>query len=49
MRFSLTFGHCQGRTLFELLPDLFPPMLSEIEIALWNRFYDEGPLKPKAF
>jgi hypothetical protein len=27
--------------LFELLPDLFPPFLTDTERALWGRYYEE--------
>lgn len=29
------------RMLFELLPDLFPPFLTDTERALWGKFYEE--------
>jgi len=32
--------------LFELLPDMFPPYLSDIERFLWARYMDE--IKTKA-
>lgn len=27
--------------LFEVLPDMFPPYMTETEIELWSMFYDE--------
>ena len=27
--------------LFEALPDVFPPHLTDIEMALWGMYYDD--------
>lgn len=35
-----------GRYLFELLPHLFPyGYLTDIEMSLWARYYQENPKK----
>lgn len=31
----------KGRFLFEVLPDLFPPRLTEIETGLWARYFED--------
>lgn len=36
------------RMLFELLPDLFPPFLTDLERLLWDRYYTDMAARSKA-
>jgi hypothetical protein len=36
-----------GGFLFQLLPDLFPPMLTELESGIWARYYQEQQARQK--
>jgi hypothetical protein len=37
----LSLAHARNRMLFELLPDLFPPFLTDTERSLWGLYYQE--------
>ena len=38
----MILAHARGRFLFEIRPDIFPEgFLTEHEIALWARFFEE--------
>lgn len=37
---ALMLCDMRGRFLFEVLPDVFPPMLTTTEMALWGKYYD---------
>ena len=30
-----------GKQLYELRPDVFPPFLSDLEVMLWGRYFDQ--------
>ena len=38
---ALALCDLKGRFLFEVLPDLLPPRLTDTESALWGRYYAE--------
>lgn len=39
----MMLAHLRGGYLFEVLPDRFPwGRLTDLEIALWAKFYDEN-------
>ena len=40
MTTALALCDLKGRFLFEVLPDRFPPRLTDVECDLWGRYYE---------
>ena len=37
----MSLGQLHQRMLYEMLPDMFPPLLTNTEIALWEMHYKD--------